>query len=157
MFQTLRRKIVKKKKIEAKHTLYKINLVANYQNIIVRNNPAFDHHDFVPSQNLWSLVYDVMRMITTQIRWQDPWWSLCKLWEHRLISFKRECLGSWSPPALYLFITKLALPVSHNYLTATPKIFYLPNIFFYFISNSMRNQFHWLTNYSHYLTNSRPI
>ena len=131
MFQTLRRKIVKKKKIEAKHTLYKINLVANYQNIIVRNNPAFDHHDFVPSQNLWSLVYDVMRVITTQIRWQDPWWSPCKLWEHRLISFKRERLGSWSPPALYLFITKLALPVSHNYLTATPKITFTFQTFFF--------------------------
>ena len=26
------------------------------------------------------------------------------------------------PPPRYLFITKLALPVFHNYLTATPKI-----------------------------------
>ena len=28
-----------------------------------------------------SMVFDVMRMISTQIRWQDPCWSLCKLWE----------------------------------------------------------------------------
>ena len=30
-------------------------------------------------------------------------------------------------------------------------------IFCYFILNSARNKFHWLTNYIHYLTNSRPI
>ena len=32
---------------------HKINTVANNPNtvIIMRNNPAFDRHDFVPSQN----------------------------------------------------------------------------------------------------------
>jgi len=30
---------------------HKINKLANNQNIIVRNSPAFDHHVFVPSQN----------------------------------------------------------------------------------------------------------
>ena len=30
-------------------------------------------------------------------------------------------------------------------------------IFCYFILNSTRNKFHWLTNYSHYLANLRPI
>ena len=29
---------------------YKINKFASYQNAIVRNNTAFDRHDFVPSQ-----------------------------------------------------------------------------------------------------------
>ena len=28
---------------------HKINKFANYQNIIVRNSPAFDRHDFVSS------------------------------------------------------------------------------------------------------------
>ena len=38
---------------------HKINTVANNQNIgiIMRNNPTFDLHDFVPSQNCWSLVH----------------------------------------------------------------------------------------------------
>ena len=57
---------------------HKINKFANYQNIIVRNSPAFDCHVFVFSQDRWSMVFDVMRMISTQIRWQDPCWSLCK-------------------------------------------------------------------------------
>ena len=30
---------------------HKINKFANYQNMIVRNSPAFDCHVFVPSQN----------------------------------------------------------------------------------------------------------
>ena len=65
---------------------------ANYQNIIVRNSPSLDRHVFVPSQNLWSTVFDVMRMISTQIRWQDPFdhfdhFASCKniVW----MSFKR--------------------------------------------------------------------
>ena len=49
----------------------KINKFVNYQNIIVRNSPAFDCHVFVFSQDRWSMVFDVMRMISTQIRWQD--------------------------------------------------------------------------------------
>ena len=63
---------------------HKINKFANYQNIMVRNSPAFDCHVFVSTEDRWSMVFDVMRMISTQIRWQDPCWSLCKLWEHRL-------------------------------------------------------------------------
>ena len=63
---------------------HKINKIANYQNIKVENSPAFDHHAFVSSQDRWFMVFDVMRMISTQIRWQEPCWSLCKLWEHRL-------------------------------------------------------------------------
>ena len=42
--------------------LHKINKFANYQNIIVRNSPAFDRHNFVSSQDRWSMVFDVMRM-----------------------------------------------------------------------------------------------
>ena len=30
----------------------KMNKFVNYQNIILRNNPAFNLHDFVPSQKL---------------------------------------------------------------------------------------------------------
>ena len=63
---------------------HEINKFANYQNIIVRNSPAFDRHVFISSQDHWSMDLDVMRMISTQIRWQDTCWSLCKLWEHRL-------------------------------------------------------------------------
>ena len=62
----------------------KINKFANYQNIIVRDSPAFDRHVFVSARDLSSMDFDVMRMISTQIRWQDPWWSLYKLWKHRL-------------------------------------------------------------------------
>ena len=51
---------------------HKINNFANYQNIKVRNGPAFDRHVFVPFQKPLSLVFDVMRMIGTQIRQQDP-------------------------------------------------------------------------------------
>ena len=65
-------------------TWNEINKFANYYNIIVRNSPAFDRHVFVSSQDLSSVDFDVMRMISTQIRWQDPYWWLCKLWEHRL-------------------------------------------------------------------------
>ena len=77
---------------------HKINKFANYQNIIVRNSPAFDHPVFVSSQDpfsspeplvslprdqettgsedenaqdRWSMDFHVMRMISTQIRWQD--------------------------------------------------------------------------------------
>ena len=53
------------------------------------NSRAFDCHVFIFSQDRWSMVFDVMRMISTQIRWQDPCWSLCKLWEHSLDFFKR--------------------------------------------------------------------
>ena len=48
---------------------HKINKFANYQNIMVRNSPAFDRHVFV-SYRL-SRVFDVMRIISIQIRWQD--------------------------------------------------------------------------------------
>ena len=48
---------------------HKINKFANYQNIIVRNSPAFDRHVCVFSQDRWSMVFDVMRKISTQIRW----------------------------------------------------------------------------------------
>ena len=59
------------------HTLcLKINKFANYQNIIVRNSTAFDCHVFVSSEDRWFMVFDVMRMISTQIRRQDPCWSL---------------------------------------------------------------------------------
>ena len=49
----------------------KFNRFENYQNIIVRNSPTLDRHVFVPSQNRRSIVFDVMRMISTEIRWQD--------------------------------------------------------------------------------------
>ena len=45
---------------------------ANYQNIIVRDSPAFDRHVFVSARDLSSMDFDVMRMISTQIRWEDP-------------------------------------------------------------------------------------
>ena len=51
---------------------HKINKFANYQNIIVRDSPAFDRHVFVSARDLSSMDFDVMRMISTQIRWQDP-------------------------------------------------------------------------------------
>ena len=41
-------------------------------------SPAFDHHGFVSSQDRWCA--------WSQIRRQDPCWSLCKLWEHSLDS-----------------------------------------------------------------------
>ena len=46
---------------------------ANYQNVIVRNSPALGHHIFVSTQNLKSMAFgDIMHMISTQLRWQDP-------------------------------------------------------------------------------------
>ena len=42
---------------------HEINKFANYQNIIVRNSPAFDRHVFVSSQDHWSMDFDEMRMI----------------------------------------------------------------------------------------------
>ena len=63
------------------HTLcekqHQINKLANYQNIIVRNGPTLDRHVFVLSQNHCSMIFDVLRMISTQVRWQDPYWLLC--------------------------------------------------------------------------------
>ena len=55
---------------------HKIKKNANYQNIIVRNSPALGRHVFVPSQNSssqnhWSMVFDVVHMISmisTKIR-----------------------------------------------------------------------------------------
>ena len=46
-------------------------------------------------------------------------------------------------------------PISLQHLKSLlpPKI----TIFCYFMLKSKRNKFYWLTNYSHYLTNSRPI
>ena len=68
---------------------HKINKFANYQNIIVRNSPAFDRHVFVSSQDRWSMVFDVMRMISTQIRWQDPTDRFASCENIFWISFKR--------------------------------------------------------------------
>ena len=48
---------------------HEINKFANYQNIIVRNSPAFDCHVFVSSQDRWSMDCDVMSMISKRIRW----------------------------------------------------------------------------------------
>ena len=50
---------------------HKINKIANYQNIIVGNSPAFDRHAFVSSQDRRFMVFGVLRMISTQIRWQE--------------------------------------------------------------------------------------
>ena len=53
-------------------------------------SPSFPYHVTKKRRALgtrmdrWSMDFDVMRMITTQLRWQDLCWSLCKLWEHRL-------------------------------------------------------------------------
>ena len=81
---------------------HKINKIANYQNIKVGNSPAFDHHAFVSSQDRWFMVFDVMRMISTQIRWQEPCWSLCKLWEHRLDFIQENIWEVAFPPGPYL-------------------------------------------------------
>ena len=51
---------------------HKIKKFAKYQNIIVRNSPAFDGHVVVSSQDRLSMVFDVMRMISMQISWRDP-------------------------------------------------------------------------------------
>ena len=76
-----------KRRIEP-HTMsekrHKSNKFADYQKIIVRNSPAFDRHVFVLSQKPLIFGFYVMLMISAQICWQNPWWSLCKLWEHRL-------------------------------------------------------------------------
>ena len=48
---------------------HQINKFVNYQNIIVRNSPAFDRHVFVSSQDRWSMDFDdfdVMCMISTK-------------------------------------------------------------------------------------------
>ena len=62
---------------------HRINIFGNYQNKIVRNSPAFDSHDFHPRSTLTkriealgkrmhlSLVFDVTRIMSTQIRCQD--------------------------------------------------------------------------------------
>ena len=63
---------------------HKIDKFANYQNKIVRNNPVFDRHVFVPSQNHWSLGFYIIHMISAQFCCQDLLWSFCKLWEHCL-------------------------------------------------------------------------
>ena len=65
--------------------------------------PGLDHcYLRIFSQNRWSMVFDVIGMISAQIRWQHRCWSLCKLWKHRLDFFQREfhlreCMGSSSP------------------------------------------------------------
>ena len=51
---------------------HKNNKFANYQNITVRNSPAFDRHVFGFFSRSLSMDFDVMGMISTQIRWQDP-------------------------------------------------------------------------------------
>ena len=61
---------------------------------------AFDRHVFDPSQNRWSLFYYVMRMISTQIPWQDPWWSLRQVVRTSFGFHLRECMGSSLPPPL---------------------------------------------------------
>ena len=92
-----------KRKIEP-HTMsekrHKINKFANYQKIIVRNSPAFDCHVFVPPQKPLIFGFYVMSMfiISTQIGWQNPWWSLCKLWE-RCLDFTKENVWEVAPPS----------------------------------------------------------
>ena len=67
-----------------------------YQNIMVRNSSASDSHGFVRSQNCWSMIFDVMRMITNPLA------------RHLLIALQvvrtsfgfrlREFMGSSLPP-----------------------------------------------------------
>ena len=83
---------------------HKINKFEKYQKMIVRNSPAFHRRGFVASQKLLTLFFfflELMSMISTQVRWQDPW-SLCKLWERRLDSFhlREYYMGSSPPPPL---------------------------------------------------------
>ena len=88
---------------------HKINKFEKYQKMIVRNSPAFHRRGFVASQKLLTLFFlflflflfflELMSMISTQVRWQDPW-SLCKLWERRLDWFHlREYYMGSSPPS----------------------------------------------------------
>ena len=62
----------------------KISKVANYQNIIVRNNPAFWSFSKQLIFGLWCNAHD-----STQICWQDSWSLLSSCENIVLISFKR--------------------------------------------------------------------
>ena len=97
---------------------HKINKFANYRNIIVRNSPAFDRHVFVSSQDRSSMVFDVMCMINTQIRWQDPCWSLCKL---------RTSFGS--PPLPLLVFALFYFVFEDNFPSTSPCGAYLEGRF----------------------------
>ena len=75
------------------HTMFekrhKINKFANYQNIIVKNSPAFDRHAFVSSQDRRSMDFDVIRtplLIALQVVRTSFGFHL------------RECMGSSFPP-----------------------------------------------------------
>lgn len=51
---------------------HKTDKFANYQNKIVRNNPSLDRHVFVNYFSIpFILVFDVMRMICTQVKTYD--------------------------------------------------------------------------------------
>ena len=69
IFQTLQREILFNRKRKP-HTMsekrHQINKFVNYQNIIVRNSPAFYRHVFVSFQDRWSMDFDVMCMISTK-------------------------------------------------------------------------------------------
>ena len=85
---------------------HQINKFVNYQNIIVRNSPAFDRHVFVSSQDRWSMDFDVMRMISTKSAGKTlaDRFASCEniVW----ISFKRM-YGKWLPPPWHTYCTSM--------------------------------------------------
>ena len=63
----------------------------------MRNSPALGRHALVSSQNCYSMVFGVMRMISRQIRWQRPLPIALQVVRTSFGFHLRECMGS-SPP-----------------------------------------------------------
>ena len=86
---------------KATYIISKVAIYQNKQNVMVRNNPAFNHHDFGPSQIVYivPLVYDAMRNISTQNCWQRPLMIPLQVIARTSFLFHwRECMGSNFPP-----------------------------------------------------------
>lgn len=80
---------------------HKTDKFANYQNKIVRNNPSLDRHVLVNSFSIpLILVFDVMRMICTQVKTYDDRMIALQVVKSSFGIHLRECIGSSFPPPL---------------------------------------------------------
>ena len=131
---------------------------------LLRNVPQITHGKQIGNRNqsYWKNMVHWVKQTVKSFKF-----SLWKIIKYCPCSVRRECFSS-SPQVLVIALflcTDYSLSVRtcplRGWFFATPKItFTFPKNYFLLLhikSDSMRNRFHWLTNYSHYLTNPCPI
>ena len=77
------------------------DIKSKYQNKIVRNNPSLDRHVFVNYFSIpFILVFDVMRMICTQVKTYDDRMIALQVVKSSFGIHLKECIGSSFPAPL---------------------------------------------------------